>query len=107
MRTLILMAFTATGLFAANETLTGTISDSNCGASHKTAIEHSGKQVSDRQCALACIKGGAKYVFVSDNKVYTIENQTFSDLSKYAGDPVKMTGDVQGSTVTVAKLAKP
>src|ERR1051325_4334166 len=51
---------------AAEKTLTGKISDSMCGAQHNTAAEHGSKQMSDRDCALACVKEhNAKYVFVS------------------------------------------
>lgn len=100
-----LSALGASGLFAAETTMTGKISDSNCGASHAAATH--GKKMSDRQCTQACIKGGAKYVFVSDGKVYSIANQNAAGLAKYAGEDVKLTGDVTGNTVTVAKLEKP
>ena len=41
---------------AADQTWTGKISDSMCGAKHNTAAEHAGKKMSDRDCALACVK---------------------------------------------------
>jgi hypothetical protein len=52
--------------------------------------------LTDRACAQACIKAGAKYVFVSDGKVYNIANQNFADLEKGAGETVSLTGDVSG-----------
>jgi hypothetical protein len=85
-------------------TMNGTISDSMCGASHaKMTAGHAG--MTDKACALACVKGGGKYVFVSDGKVYQIANQNFADLAKNAGDAVSLTGDMSGDTITVAKIA--
>jgi len=48
---------------AAEKTWTGRISDGMCGASHA--------KMTERECALACVKGGGKYVFVSGEKVCT------------------------------------
>lgn len=94
----------ATAALAASTTLTGAISDSMCGASHaKMTSSHAG--LTDRACAQACIKAGAKYVFVSEGKVYNIANQNFADLEKVAGETVSLTGDVSGDTITVSKLA--
>ena len=95
----------AMGLFGADQTWSGTISDSKCGAMHPTG-EHNGKTMTARQCTQACIKGGAKYVFVSDGKVYNISNQNAAGLAKYAGEDVKLTGEMSGDTVTVAKIQK-
>ena len=61
---------------AAEQTWHGTISDSMCGASHKSAIEHAGKKLTDRECAQACIKEGAKYVFVSGGKLMGLDGDT-------------------------------
>ena len=99
----LLVGFSALAL-AATTTLTGTISDSMCGASHaKMTSGHAG--LTDRACALACVKAGGKYVFVADGKVYTIANQNFADLEKGAGETVSLTGDVTGDTITVSKVA--
>ena len=58
--------------FAADQTWVGQISDSMCGASHaKMIAEHTGAKMTERECALACVKGGGKYVFVSGEKVCT------------------------------------
>ena len=91
------------GLGAADQSLTGQISDSMCNDTHKTTAEH-GKSMTDRDCVLACIKKGGKFVFVADGKVYNIENQSYADLKKHAGHTVKMTGDVNGDTVKVTKI---
>lgn len=88
---------------AASMTMTGSISDSNCGLSHaKMTSAHPG--LTDAKCTLGCVKGGAKYVFVSGGKVYTIANQNLADLAKDAGESVSLTGDFSGDTVTVSKL---
>jgi hypothetical protein len=88
------------------ETWTGAISDSMCGAKHQ-AGEHTGKKMTDRDCTEACIKGGAKYVFVSGDKVYTIANQDFAGLKTHAGHTVKLTGEMKGDSVTVSKIEMP
>jgi hypothetical protein len=95
----------AVGMFGADQTWNGTISDSKCGAMHPTG-EHNGKTMTARQCTQACIKGGAQYVFVADGKVYSISNQDALGLAKYAGENVKLTGEMSGDSVTVKKLAK-
>jgi hypothetical protein len=102
-----LLAFLAGTTFAA-QTWTGKISDSDCSAKHKSAAEHGGKAMSDHDCAVACVKNGGKYVFVSEGKVYPITNQGFAGLEEHAGQAVKLTGDLQteGSiTVTALEMA--
>lgn len=90
---------------AADQTWTGKISDSMCGAKHNTTAEHGAKAMSDRDCTLACVKDhNAKYVFVSGGKVYNVGNQDFGDLQVHAGHTVKLTGDMSGDTITVSKI---
>src|ERR1700686_5912275 len=88
---------------AATMTMAGMISDSMCGASHaKMTAGHAG--MTDRDCALACVKAGGKYVFVSDGKVYKIANQELALLQVHAGHTVQLTGDMKGDTITVANI---
>ena len=88
---------------AADKTWTGQISDSMCGASHaKMTSAHAG--MTDRDCALACVKGGGKYVFVSDGKVYNIANQDLALLQTHAGHTVQLTGDMKGDTIMVSNI---
>jgi hypothetical protein len=95
--------FAASGAFAATGTWTGKISDSGCGASHaKMKAQHPG---TDAECTVACVKGGGKYVFVSGGKVYTIANQDEKDLALNAGKTVKLTGDIEGTSITVSNVA--
>ena len=103
-----LTLFTATGAFAATGTWTGKISDSMCGLSHKTMIAQSGgKLKTDAACTEGCVKAGAKYVFTSGGKVYTLTNQDEQGLALNAGKTVRLTGDMEGTTITVSKVAKP
>lgn len=93
----------ATSCFAAG-TWTGKISDSSCGVSHAKMMSQHGK--SERDCTLACVKGGSKYVFVSAGTVYQIENQDFAGLERRAGQAVEVTGEMKGDTVTVTKISR-
>src|SRR6266849_8203564 len=88
----------------AQQTLTGEISDSMCGASH-TGMGDMGKNPKD--CTTGCVKAGGKYVFVSNGKVYGIQNQNFGMLAANAGAKVQVTGDVDkdGKNITLAKIA--
>ena len=87
---------------AAEQTWTGQISDSMCGAKHMSA-EHGNKSVSDRECALACAGKGAQLVLVSGGRVYKLTNHD-ADLKVHAGHNVSLTGDVTGETIRVTKI---
>lgn len=89
---------------AAPQTLTGQISDSMCGKSH-AAMGEMGKN--PKECTAGCVKTGAKYVFVSGDKIYEIKNQSFAAVPANAGGTVQLTGDVDkdGKTITVTKIA--
>jgi hypothetical protein len=95
----------ATSALAAEQTWTGQISDSACGAKHEEAAEGQGK-MPDRQCTEACVRGGSKYVLVVNGKVVPIANQDFKDLPTFAGETVKLTGELKGTAVTVSKIEK-
>ena len=96
----------ATLASAAEQTWTGQISDSMCGASHaKMTGAHPG--MTDRDCAQACIKAGGKYVFVSDGKVFTIANQSLPLLPAHAGHTVRLTGEMKDDTITVSNIVMP
>ena len=97
-----LSVFVGTGAFAAEQTWTGSISDKMCGADHKKM----GGKRSDRDCALACAKGGAPYVLVVDGKVYQLTNHD-ADLRTHAGHTVNLTGELKGDTIRVSKIEMP
>ena len=103
---LTLVALLGCSAFAADKTWVGSISDSKCGAKHMTGGEH-GAKMSDRECTEACVKGGAKYVFVSKGKVYNIDNQDYAGLADHAGHTVKLTGAMTGDTVKVSNIVMP
>ncbi len=76
------------------EEWTGYISDSKCAANPaKVASED------HAACAAKCVKGGASAVFVSDGKVYQIDDQ--SKVADHVGHKVTITGKLEGDTVKV------
>ena len=89
--------------------MNGTISDSLCGMSHKEMAAKQGSKISDRDCVIACLnystENSPKLVFVEKGgKIYQISNQKFPGMIRRAGDPIALTGDVQGTTLTVTKI---
>jgi hypothetical protein len=82
---------------AADQTLTGIVSDSQCGAKHGMA------NMSDRDCTQMCTSQGAQYVLVVGDKIYKLTNHN-SDLKTHAGHTVQLTGDVKGNTIRVSKI---
>jgi hypothetical protein len=92
--------------FAAEQTWSGKISDSACGAKHEEAAEGQGV-MADRDCTQACVRGGSKYVLVVDGKVLQIANQDNKELATHAGHAVKITGELKGSAITVSKIEMP
>ena len=91
---------------AAEQTWSGKIADSACGAKHEEAAENQGV-MADRECTEACVRGGSKYVLVVDGKVFQIANQDHKDLAVHAGHAVKMTGELKGTSITVSKIEMP
>jgi hypothetical protein len=87
------------------ETWTGKISDSSCGGSHDAMTEH-GKKGTDKDCTLMCVKKGSKYVFVNGTQVLAIANQDAKGLEQFAGDTVKLTGQLRDGVITVTKIEK-
>ena len=107
MRSFIALAaaglFTAGPLLAAEQTWTGQVTDSLCGAKHEEAAEGEGK-MPDRECTLACVRGGSKFAFVSNGKLYQIANQANPDLATHAGHVVNLTGEAKGDSITVSHI---
>ena len=103
MKTFVLIALGSASMYGAS--WTGEISDSACGTSHaKMMAEHKDLKT-DKDCTLACVKAGSKYVLVSDGKVYQIENQSLPALQQRAGQMVEVTGDMKGESITVSKIS--
>jgi len=83
------------------QTLIGEVSDAMCGAKH----EMPGKAA---DCTRGCIKHGSKYALVVGDTVYTLETSDKAALDKLdslAGAKAKVTGEVDGNTVTVKSVA--
>jgi hypothetical protein len=83
------------------ENLTGQVSDAMCGAHHQMG--------SPADCTRACIKHGSKYALVVGDKVYTLETSdkaALNTLNELAGETAKVTGEVEGQTVTVKSVSK-
>jgi hypothetical protein len=96
--------------FAAEQTWTGTITDTMCSRSHESNIEHaqqrSGKKMTDQECAVGCVMNrGQRYVLVVGVKTYQIENQEQSNLAELSARLVKVTGSLSGgTTIKVSKI---
>jgi hypothetical protein len=86
---------------SAQQTWTGQISDSHCGAKHTM------QGMSDRACTEMCVKNKGEYVFVTSGKVFKIADQSNKDLATHAGHTVMLTGTMKNDTVTVAKIEMP
>jgi hypothetical protein len=77
--------------------LTGVVSDSNCGARHIQAGEDAA------HCVSRCVASGAKYVLVADGSVFQVDPQ--EQLAAYAGKPVTVKGSLRGDTITAATVS--
>ena len=88
---LVLSLFTVTAM--AGE-WTGYISDSKCGAK--------GAKDAHADCAVSCVKGGASPVFVTDGKVYKVDDT--SKVAEHVGHKVTIKGDLKGDTVHVEEV---
>jgi len=89
--------FAGTLALAADSSMTGWISDSQCGV--KGANEKAG------ECTTKCVKEhGAKYVFVNDadKKVYVVDAQ--DKVAAHAGHHVTVKGTVEGETLKLASI---
>ena len=104
-KSIFIALVTAVSAFGA--TWTGQVSENGCGVSHAKMKAADKSLKTDRDCTLACIKSGAKFVLVSDGKVYDISNQNFAALTQYAGETVQVDGTMAGNTITVTKVGAP
>jgi len=93
---------TVSSAFAAKgTTLTGTVSDSMCGAKHQMPGDDAG-------CTRACVEKGSKYALVVGDKVYVLETgdkAALTTLDKQAGGKATVTGTVKGDTIEVSSVA--
>jgi len=104
MRTLVVLLLLSLGLLAADskdQTFTGTVSDTMCGARHTMM-----PGLSDDQCVRACVKAGSDYALVVGSKVYTLKGSK-ADIDKFAGEKATVTGKVSGNVIQATLIAKP
>jgi len=86
--------------FAADQTMSGKVSDAMCGAKHGMGDAAA--------CTRGCVKQGSKYALVVGDKVYTLETSDQAALKKLdelAGANAKVTGEVKGNTIAVKTVA--
>jgi len=85
---------------AQETTIVGYISDSSCGLKHMSGMGD------DKNCTLACVKGGGKFVLADrDHKVvYRLDNTGQEKAREFAGQKVKVTGQVTGKTIKVSAI---
>lgn len=95
---------TAPAAFAADkpQSLIGKVSDAMCGANHMMAGAGS-------DCVRACVQKGSKYALVVGDKVYVLDTSdkaTLDKLDKLADKQAKVTGQVNGDSVTVSSVSE-
>jgi len=91
----ILILFFGCLAWAGDTTYTGVVSDSHCGAKHSTP--------GAEQCVEGCVAGGAKYVLVSEGKIYQLDPQ--EKFKGLGGKGVKVTGTLKDDTITVSAVS--
>jgi len=90
------LTLSAVAIFAqATQTITGTITDSMCGAHHMVK--------NATQCTRECVKQGSVYALASGNKVYTLKGDK-EQFDKLAGQHVTIKGTTEGTTITVNSI---
>jgi hypothetical protein len=103
-RTLVVLLLLSLGLLAADakdQTFTGTVSDTMCGARH-TMMPGS----PDAECVRACVKAGSDYALVVGSKVYTLKGNA-AKIDKFAGEKATVTGKVSGDVIQATSIAPP
>ena len=83
---------------AQQQSLTGAVTDSMCGATHMA------KDKTHAECTQTCVKDGMKYALAVENKVYTLEGHE-AELAKLAGQKVTVKGTLKGGTLSVQEVA--
>jgi hypothetical protein len=104
-----LLVFSGLGLTASyEETYSGEVMDGACAkaGSHTPMMKNMGMKTA-KECTLACIKMGDKYVLFdkSNKKVYQLDNQ--SKFEQFAGQKVTVKGtlDAANGTIHVTDIA--
>ena len=85
-------------MLAQQQTFTGTLTDSMCGAAHMA------KDKTPAECTQMCVKDGMKYALAADKKLYTLEGHE-PELAKLGGQSVTVKGTLKGGTLSVQEVA--
>lgn len=92
----------ATVSFAANRTFTGQIMDEPCAkaGNHDAGFKMTGTNT-PKDCTLACVKAGAKFVLYNAHTktMYELDNQT--GPKGFAGENVRVIGTYNRATKTI------
>jgi len=83
--------------FAQQQSLTGVVTDSMCGATHMAKVKTSA------ECTRVCVKDRMKYALSVEKKVYILEGHE-GELAKFAGQKVTVKGTLKGDIVTVESV---
>lgn len=84
-------------------TLVGNIADSQCGLSHAKMQEAGGMGSDDKACTLKCVEMGGKFVLAdrAHKVVYALDEESQAKAREFAGQKVKITGQVDAKTKTI------
>ena len=102
---LALAALTANTAIAADNVHSGEIMDSQCAmmGSHDSMMKGMGAK-NAKECTQQCVQMGGKYVLydAAQKTTYQLDDQKKS--AAFAGQKVKVTGDLKGKTIHVQKI---
>ena len=94
-RTIATILASATLIWAAaSQTFTGTVTDSMCGADHKSM-----NMGTDEKCVTECVKMGSKYALYDGRNIYTLSDQ--KSAAGFAARKVTVTGTLNEKTKTI------
>ena len=79
------------------KTLVGNIADSQCGLAHKMNMGD------DKTCTLKCVEMGGRFVLADRARkvVYALDDESQEKAREFAGQKVKITGQVDSKTKTI------
>jgi hypothetical protein len=85
------------------KTLVGDIADSQCGLSHQKMQEAGNMGNDDKTCTLKCVEMGGKFVLAdrAHKIVYMLDEESQAKAREFAGQKVKITGQVDSKTKTI------
>jgi predicted anti-sigma-YlaC factor YlaD len=85
----------------ASVSATGVIGDSHCGLTHRYTVQNGGD---DAACTVRCVEHGAKFVLLSGDQVFSIANQDFPNLARFANERVALTGTRSDDGFTITHM---